>query len=629
MRSKLKRSWQPWLLALTAALVALLAALAALQYRWLGRVSEAERERMQAYVRAGAARFAQDFDRELGRIYFGLQSDAQTWRRRDAGAYAARYDEWRRGAADARLVREVYVMAKGVGGAPARLVRFDPAGRAFASAAWPDELAALRRRLESSPADLRGGAPRQLPPLPSVDADLPAVVIPVVPEELPEPGSGERRLMLADIPPPSAYAVAVLDRDYLTREFLPALARRYFADGDRLDYRLALVRQHDGQIAYRSDAGAAAALAASDARVPAGQIRFEESDPSPPRAGGKIIMGERLEERGVREQSVTRRVFKGAPREVTSRVMLKGAEGAAWQLLVAHPAGSLEAAVAGGRRRSLVVSFGVLLLLAASLALVMLAAHRAQRLARQQVEFVAGVSHELRTPLSVICSAGENLADGVVDDRRQVRRYGAVIRDEGRRLAEMVEQVLEFAGARSGRQNFRLAPVAVPRLIESALAGLPPEAQTEPLQIERDLGPDLPPVLADEQALRRSLQNLLSNAVKYGGGARWIRIEARAAAGARGTPEVRIRVEDRGGGIAPGELAHIFEPFYRGRGAVAAQIHGSGLGLSLVKHIVEAHGGRVSVESAPGRGSAFTLHLPAAVKTDAEGAREGAEAVEA
>jgi two-component system sensor histidine kinase SenX3 len=119
----------------------------------------------------------------------------------------------------------------------------------------------------------------------------------------------------------------------------------------------------------------------------------------------------------------------------------------------------------------------------------------------------------------------------------------------------------------------------------------------------------LPSAKADAAALSRAIQNLLSNAAKYGGGSRWIGLSAESVKTADGE-EVQIKVSDRGMGIAPSEQERIFEPFYRGKEAQTAQIHGNGLGLSLVKHIITAHGGRVSVESKAGQGSVFTLHLP-------------------
>jgi signal transduction histidine kinase len=253
----------------------------------------------------------------------------------------------------------------------------------------------------------------------------------------------------------------------------------------------------------------------------------------------------------------------------------------------------------------------VLLLLAVSVATILISTGRAQRLARQQMEFVAGVSHELRTPLAVICSAGDNLADGVIETPRQVEQYGALIRSEGRRLTKMVEQVLEFAGAQAGRKTYELRPIAVVDLIEGALAACQPLIEEGGFQIEKEIEANLPAVMADPSVLERALQNLLSNAMKYAGESRWIGLRAEVTANDRRTLQVRITIEDRGPGIDPRDLPHIFEPFYRGQEATAAQIHGSGLGLSLVKHIMEAHGGSVSVESARGRGSSFTLHLPA------------------
>ena len=129
---------------------------------------------------------------------------------------------------------------------------------------------------------------------------------------------------------------------------------------------------------------------------------------------------------------------------------------ARWRLLVTHPSGSLEAAVTSARRRNLLVSTSILGILGASVGMLILSTRRAQELARQQMEFVAAVSHELRTPLSVIRSAGDNLAEGVVRDDVQIRRYGDLVRSEGRRLTEMVEQILEFAGIQSGQRGFAL-----------------------------------------------------------------------------------------------------------------------------------------------------------------------------
>src|SRR5207245_11253829 len=134
-----------------------------------------------------------------------------------------------------------------------------------------------------------------------------------------------------------------------------------------------------------------------------------------------------------------------------SRVLMSGGEGqGAWQVRLRHRSGSLEAIVTQSRRRNLAISLGVLGLLGTAFILVIAAAHRQRRLARQQMEFVAAVSHELRTPLAVICSAGENLADGVVAESQQVKRYGSLIGTEGRRIGDMVERVLQFAGISSG-----------------------------------------------------------------------------------------------------------------------------------------------------------------------------------
>jgi len=277
-------------------------------------------------------------------------------------------------------------------------------------------------------------------------------------------------------------------------------------------------------------------------------------------------------------------------------------------VLIKRRDGSLEQAVAVVRRRNLGISVGILGLIAITVVTLALSAQRAQRLARQQMEFVAGVSHELHTPLAAIRSAGENLADGVVAHPDQVRRYGALVEREGRRLTDMVGQILEFAGIQSGRRTYRLEPIAVADVVTEALAESRWLVESSHLVVEQQVAADLPLVEGDAAALRRAVKNLIENAIKHGGSGGWVRLSA-----TRGAPdEVTIAVADRGPGIRREDLPHLFEPFFRGRAAAAGSGPGAGLGLSLVRHIVEAHGGRVSVEAGAEGGSVFALHLPVA-----------------
>jgi len=282
-----------------------------------------------------------------------------------------------------------------------------------------------------------------------------------------------------------------------------------------------------------------------------------------------------------------------------------------WRADFAHQAGSLEAVVATTRRRNLFVSSSVLLLLGASIGMLLISSARARTLVAQQMEFVAGVSHELRTPLAVIRSAAENLADGVVADKEQVQRYGQLIAGEGRRLTEMVEQVMEFAGFDAGR-SLDVQPVAAVDVAQSAIDASGPLLNETDTHVEFE-APDVPVLVrANHAALARSVQNLISNAVKYGGADRWVGVRIAPADGRT----VAIAVSDHGHGIPEQDLPRIFEPFYRGQRALDGHVHGSGLGLSLVDRIVRQHGGRVQVQSTS-RGTTFTLLIPSAPEATA------------
>ncbi len=153
-----------------------------------------------------------------------------------------------------------------------------------------------------------------------------------------------------------------------------------------------------------------------------------------------------------------------------------------WQLVVQHRDGSLEAAVTRLRRRNLVIGFGVLLVMAATMGILIITTHRAQRLAKLQMDFVTGVSHELRTPLAVISSAADNIADGVVDNKEQLMRYGKAIKGQTRQLIRLVEQILLFAATRENRYQYQRRVLEVREILDAAFgttAGLIHAAEIE------------------------------------------------------------------------------------------------------------------------------------------------------
>jgi signal transduction histidine kinase len=265
------------------------------------------------------------------------------------------------------------------------------------------------------------------------------------------------------------------------------------------------------------------------------------------------------------------------------------------------------------RRRNLALGFSILALLGSAIAALSLAVRRAHALAEQQRQFMASMSHELRTPLAVIGSAAENLRDGTVDEGLRVREYGTMIHTESRRLGAMLDHALRLAAGRDLRDELRLQPVDVHAVVDTAIASFAQELRTRGGQIERDLpgdeDSDAATLTADPEALRQAIENVVGNALKYGGEPPWLAVRVSRVITAAG-PAIEIAVEDRGMGIPPDEVGHVFEPFFRGREPLARQIRGTGLGLALVARVVQAHDGTVSVDSAAGRGSVFRLRLP-------------------
>jgi two-component system, OmpR family, phosphate regulon sensor histidine kinase PhoR len=233
--------------------------------------------------------------------------------------------------------------------------------------------------------------------------------------------------------------------------------------------------------------------------------------------------------------------------------------------------------------------------------------YREARLARLQTDFVNKVSHDLRTPLTSIRMFVETLQMGRLPDPARQQEALAIIADETARLSQLITRLLDWARMESGRRRYVLELADVADVVDEALDAFDAQLLNAPAEVKREIAHGLPRVRADRQALVDAVLNLLQNAHKYTGPEKRIEVSARAEG-----PTVLVTVADNGPGIPATDQKRIFDKFYRAKDPLDRTIEGSGLGLSMVKHIVQAHGGHISVASQPGAGAAFTIALPAA-----------------
>ena len=230
---------------------------------------------------------------------------------------------------------------------------------------------------------------------------------------------------------------------------------------------------------------------------------------------------------------------------------------------------------------------------------------REMNLARLKSDFVANVSHELRTPLALIRLYAETLELGRLTAQEKYQEYFRIIREESERLTALINNILDFSRIEAGRKEYDFKETDLAELVRATLESYRFQIEQNGFAFEENIASDIPPVNVDREAIARSLLNLVNNALKYSKDQKYIGVSLYRANGS-----VKLEVRDRGIGIAPGEQDKIFEKFYRCGDPLVHNIKGSGLGLSLVRHIAQAHGGEVFVESAPEKGSKFTIALP-------------------
>jgi len=230
-----------------------------------------------------------------------------------------------------------------------------------------------------------------------------------------------------------------------------------------------------------------------------------------------------------------------------------------------------------------------------------------RRLERVRRDFIANVSHEFRTPLTAIQGFAETLLAGALDDRENNRRFLEIIRDHAIRLTQLTQKLLRLSRIEAGKLNLEFHPVRVEDFVEPCLGSARLRAGEKQVALEVDCPPALPLVRGDRESLREVVENLLDNALLYTPQGGRVGIRARGENG-----RVVITVSDTGMGIPQTEHERVFERFYRVEQARSQAPAGAGLGLAIARHIVEAHGGRIWVESAVGQGSQFHFSIPRA-----------------
>ncbi len=567
----------------------LLPLLAVLQWRWIGELSEREGDHLRVALQRSALQFTWDFNQRLVALQQHFVLPANAGFDSISHEIARRCSTWRTGA-DNELFVDIWYA---IGSDSTSVMLFDTASGTFKRASWNGAVPKIRT---STPF-----------PVSRVTDDFTYILMPFAPDS----GSSSFTDIGVD------YLILQINRDYITRTVIPELAHQHFALNESASYTFAVTQRTNARNVLYSSEPSGGALVSADIVLPTALM--------PPVTGrDSRFIARRLSSRLSLLLSDVDTTFKNLSKEPEeSREGRNSKSGTVkarprpfdpvevWQLQVSHRAGSLENEVQSIRWRNLAVSFGILMVLGGGMIVVLIATARSERFMRQQMQFVAGISHEFRTPLAVVRSASENLADGIVRTPEQTQRYGAVIKREINRLWEMVEQTLTFAGIQSGRRFYDFQPAAIQDIIEQALKACSLMLEEGSFAVECLIPPEIPTVNADTPALTSALQNLLSNAVKYSGESTCVQIAVKQT-----SSEIQVMVRDFGIGIAPNDVKRMFDPFYRSKHVVDAQIHGNGLGLTLVKHIVTQHGGRVTVESALNQGSAFTIHLP--TRTEAE-----------
>lgn len=621
-----------------------LISLAMLQYRWLGSVSEAEKKRLQEGLDASIENFIADFNEAFALLKSDFQIQVTNTEPDWAGQLNERFEDWKLNTVTPDLLEHVYVVRKTKERGETTINVFTLKDGVL-KAAEPDE--DLEDWLDSYYLNIAPDEPTQtLGNLPDFQQNS-FISLPIKQMNMMQvttPGTNNDIQLRLNVELLDDMVVLDLNDEYIRNTMIPAIAKRYFSESFEDQYHVAILKNGEPKEFYYNNSPGAAfsetAFTADLSRPFVTSFVFLDNDTEEMDHSGfptneafefslkktvsqtenildSLISADQISSINVISSSSSdfkiRKADSGKmlsmKQDTTITASYPGLyRSKSWQIWLDFKSGSLDKFVAKTRNRNLAISFGILAILGISVVLIVIFSQRSQDLAEQQMLFVAGVSHELRTPITVIRSAAENLKEGVVQTDERRKEYADLMLNEGRRLSEMVDQIMEFSGIQTGKRVYNFSEIVIDDLMNDVLREIKPVLEKHGMQLKFSNNVPKPTIYADRDALYLCISNLLHNAIKFSGESKNISLtidEERLR-----KKGLAIMVKDSGIGIPENEQKDIFKPFFRGKQTVENQVKGNGIGLSLVKKVAEAHKGEVRVHSEVGAGSMFLIMLP-------------------
>ncbi len=617
-----------------------LVTLAVLQYHWLGSVSDAEKKRLQENLDASTENFVSDLNRDLSslnqafKIQISNNNEVQI-----EGLLEKSYLNWLSNTEYPQLIDSLFFVQDVYGNDPVvNLFATDPVRLTTIEkpkhlAQWIDKQNSTKKHASSS-IDLLRSPDFGEPTLIAVPVQLLDLIT------IENENSGKNMQVSLNIDQGDDVVLLQLDDNVIKNQIIPEIAKTYFSDSYKDQYNLSIVKEEadedkmesiyfttseddvipnpDFKKKLRNFDFTSVFVIQSENNISDMNPLFKNLEAFPGKLQSIKIENESSakgfamssESSQMRFRSATKDSVFTVKKDTTINTSFSADfTTAGWQFWLSFKEGSLDSFVNKAKNRNLIISFGILLILGFCVGMIVLFSKRSQDLAEKQMLFVAGVSHELRTPLTVIRSAAENLNEGVVQTEERKKEYVRLMLKEGRRLSDMVDQIMEFSGIQSGKKIYQFSDFEIKDFIEEVNSECRTLLEEQGMTLEYSIHASTGSIFADRDALFLAVGNLIQNAIKFSNGSKLISLKVDDVE-FRSKNAIRFQIIDHGIGIPEEEQKQIFEPFFRGKKSVEDQVKGNGIGLSLVQKVAKAHHGDIQLKSKQDHGSIFSLIIP-------------------